>query len=156
MAEAERYVMTAEGKRKLEEELEFRHVTKAKEISDAIKEAKEQGDLSENAEYAAAREAQRENQDRIAEIEHQLKYAEVVEEESSEVVGVGRTVVLRDTKAKKDYTYSIVGSSEVDFLANKISLDSPLGVAIKGLKAGQKAVVKAPSGDITYKIVSIE
>ena len=156
MAEAERYVMTAEGKRKLEEELEFRHVTKAKEISDAIKEAKEQGDLSENAEYAAAREAQRENQDRIAEIEHQLKYAEVVEEESSEVVGVGRTVVLRDTKAKKDYTYSIVGSSEVDFLANKISLDSPLGVAIKGLKSGQKAVVKAPSGDITYKIVSIE
>ncbi|MCR4840816.1 MAG: transcription elongation factor GreA [Lachnospiraceae bacterium] len=156
MAEAERYVMTAEGRRKLEEELEFRHVTKAKEISDAIKEAKEQGDLSENAEYAAAREAQRENQDRIAEIEHQLKYAEVVEEESSEVVGVGRTVVLRDTKAKKDYTYSIVGSSEVDFLANKISLDSPLGVAIKGLKSGQKAVVKAPSGDITYKIVSIE
>jgi len=153
---AEEIKLTLKGKENLEQELSKRQTEIANEITNQIKEAKEQGDLSENAEYSAAREAQSKNNARIAEIEYILKNAIIVEEAEEGIVGYGRKVTVRETKSKKESTYEIVVSNEVDFLSNKISLDSPLGAAIKGLKVGDKAVVKAPVGDLTYKIVSID
>lgn len=155
--EIEKSKITASGKQKLEEELQNRILVIREEIREKIKEAREQGDLSENAEYSAAREEQRNNEARIEQIEQILKTVEVVDDDeiSGDVVDIGCKVTIQDSKKKK-MVFDIVGPTEANFLEGKISLESPVGKGIKGLKVGQKCVVKTPAGNVTYKVIAIE
>lgn len=146
-------IISAEGYQKLEEELQQLTTTKRREIADRIEKAKELGDLSENAEYADAKEAQAFNEGRISEITALLKNLTVVKAHSRSEVGMGSEVVVEMDGAKK--TYTIVSFNEADPLAGKISNESPLGVAFVGKKVGDTVVVHTPKGDSTCKIVKI-
>ena len=156
--EPKKNILTYEGLRKYEDELEHLKVVKRKEISQKIKEAREQGDLSENAEYDAAKDEQRDIEARIEELEKILKNAEVVDSSdlSTDKVSFGSVVTLQNTATKAEFKYKIVGDSEVDFKNKKISDRSPVGKAIMGQKKGKTVSVSAPSGVIKYKIVKIE
>ena len=131
--------------------------TKRDEISKAIKTAKEFGDLSENAEYSAAKAEQEANEIEIARLEEILSDVEIINESdiSNKQAGIGTTVKLYDEKFQEEVTYSIVSSLESNVLENKISDQSPLGRAIVGHKAGDKIVAKTPSGDMSFKVLSI-
>ncbi len=154
---SEKKVITYAGLKKLEEELSDLKVNQRRDIAEKIKEAREHGDLSENAEYDAAKEEQREIEGRIEELEEILKNVVVVDEDeiSDDMVYVGCDVKIVNTATKKEYIYTIVGSTEADFLQNKISNESPLGQELLGSKVGDKVVVKAPVGDVTYKVLEI-
>ncbi len=156
-AEVIKNVITREGLKRLEDELSDLKVNQRREIADKIKEAREHGDLSENAEYDAARDEQRRIEARIEELEETLKNVEVVDDEDikGDRVSVGCEVTLVNTANKEEFSYHLVGSSEANFLKKKISNESPLGSALMGKKVNQKVVVKAPAGDITYKITAI-
>ncbi len=158
MKETKKNIMTYEGIKALEEELEDLKVNRRKEVAQKIKDAREQGDLSENAEYDAARDEQREIENRIEEIDKILKNAEVVDDDESvrEVVTVGSTVKIYDLEYNEEIVYKIVGSTEADILNNKISNESPVGQALLGTKPGETVVVEAPSGEIKLKVVSVE
>ncbi len=159
MAEVKKNIMTVEGLKRIEEELEFLKVVKRKEISQKIKEAREQGDLSENAEYDAAKDEQREIETRIEELESILKNAEVVDEKDIDdgVVGIGSTITVLDVEFDETLVYKMVGSTEANILKGLISNESPLGVALKGKKAGAKVKVTTPSGEeVAYKILKVE
>lgn len=152
-------ILTIEGKNKLEEELEDLKVNKRKEIADDIREAKAQGDLSENYEYTAAKEAQADLEARIAEIEHILNHAEVVDESAvdNEVVSVGKTVTVKNIDTDEKEEYIIVGSTEADPLEGKISNESPLGMALVGKKKNAVVEFVTPAETkISYKIVKIQ
>jgi transcription elongation factor GreA len=139
----------------LKQELEGLKTTKRIEVSQRLKTAKEYGDLSENSEYAEAREEQASVETRIIELEDLLKNAAIVTKaKSNGVVEVGSTVVVK--KAGKEMTYTIVGSYEADPTAGKISADSPLGKAFLKKKIGDKVDVTTPSGKATYEILKIE
>ena len=150
-------VITREGLKEREDELNDLKVNKRREIAEKIKEAREHGDLSENAEYDAAREEQRHIEARIEELEELLKTIKVVDKEDikGDVVSVGCKVRIVNTATKKEVTYEIVGSSQANFLKGKISNESPLGQELIGRKVKDKIVVKAPAGETTYKIVEI-
>ena len=145
MAEGKKTLLTAEGLRKLEDELEDLRVNRHKEVSRKIKEAREQGDLSENAEYDAA----------IEEIEAILKNAEVVSEEGMDesVINIGYTVKIKDIEYNEEMEYQIVGSTEADSLNHKISNESPVGSALIGAKKGEVVEVETPAGIIKYEIL---
>ncbi|KND50610.1 MAG: transcription elongation factor GreA [Parcubacteria bacterium C7867-003] len=128
--------------------------TKRKEIAESLEYAKSLGDLAENAEYHEAREAQGTIEDRIAKLEELLKTAHIVSSNSGDSVGVGSTVTVE--KDGKKFEYSIVGSEEADVISNKISMKSPFGQSILGKKKGESFTFKAPSGELTYKIVEIK
>lgn len=151
-------IMTYEGIKALEEELEDLKVNKRKEVAQKIKEAREQGDLSENAEYDAAKEEQREYELRIEEIEKILKNAEVADEDEStrDKVTVGCIVTIYDEEFDEETEYKIVGSSEVDILNNKISNESPVGRALIGTSVGQEIVVETNAGECKYKVLAIK
>lgn len=153
----EKNILTYEGLKAYEEELEYLKVTKRKEIAAKIGEAREQGDLSENAEYDAAKDAQRDNEARIEEIEKILKNAEVVveEEADSNKVSIGCKVKLLDIEFDEELEYKIVGSTEANSLKGKISNESPVGKAIIGKKKGTKVKVETEHGVFEYKILSI-
>ena len=160
MAEQEvqnKQLMTAAGAKRLEEELEERTVIRRAEISQKIKIAREQGDLSENAEYDAARDEQRDNEARIAEIEAILQNVEIVagDENDGKTVNVGCTVYVRDLTYEEDVVFHIVGSNEVDSLRGRISNESPVGKALMGKKTGNKVTVETPGGEVQYKIRKI-
>jgi transcription elongation factor GreA len=125
-----------------------------KEIAESLEYAKSLGDLSENAEYHEARDAQGNLEDRIAKLEHLLKTATIVSSHNSNTVNVGSVVVV-ETNGKK-ISYTIVGSEESDVMANKISVKSPFGQAVFGKKKGEKFTFKAPSGEITYTVSDIK
>jgi len=147
---------TQEGYDKLQAELAERKTTIKDEIAARIAEARAQGDLSENSEYDEAREAQRKNAERIAEIESLLKGAEIADDsESTTKVGFGSKVILRDEATKVEEEYTIVGQNEVDFFNNRISDDSPVGAAIMGKKKGGVAEITTPAGVLKYKIMKI-
>ncbi len=148
-------LLTQEGLEKLQNELDERTTAIRQEIATAIKEAKEQGDLSENAEYSAAKERQTENEQRVAELEVMLKEAEVVERDDSDgSVQIGSQV---DVKVRgKGMTFEIVGSNEADPAAKKISNESPIGKALIGANAGDKVQVATPAGNVSYEIVSVD
>jgi len=148
-------ILTYEGLKKLEDELQDLRVNKRKEVAQKIKEAREQGDLSENAEYDAAKDEQRDIEARIEEIEKILKNVEVVDEDSldQETINFGCTVKILDMETKEEFEYRVVGSTESDILAGKISNESPLGIALIGSKAGQIVQVEAPDGTFDYKIL---
>lgn len=151
-------LVTREGLEKLQEELSELTLQRRKEIAKKIKEAREQGDLSENAEYDVARDEQRAIEARIAELEAIVKNAEVIDTEAigEDVVNVGHTVRVKNETAKKEQTFQIVGSSEANAALGKISNESPIGHALLGKKKGQKVVVEAPIGEIRFKILEIQ
>ncbi len=156
--EEKKNLMSYEKLRELEAERDERKEVIRAEIAQKIKEAREQGDLSENAEYDAAKDEQRENELRIEEIEAILKNAEVYLEEdvAKDAVGLGSTVTLLDIEYNEEVVYKIVGSTEVDSLNGKISNESPVGKAIVGAKKGATIEVDTPAGPIKYKIVKVE
>ncbi len=152
-------LLTREGLEKYEEELHYLKSVKMKEISQKIKEAKEQGDLSENAEYDAAKDEQGRVDARIKELEKLLKNAEVVDVEQTDgkiaKVSFGCTVKLLDKELKEEMEYTIKGSSEADSLNGSISNESPLGKALIGAKKGDTIEVEAPVGVVKYKILDV-
>lgn len=152
-------ILTYGGLKKYEDELQELKVVRRKEVAQKIKEAREQGDLSENAEYDAAKDEQRDIELRIEEIDKILKNAEVVVEEDVDVnaINIGCTVRLKDIEFDEEMTYKIVGSTEADVLGNKISNESPVGAALIGSKVGDKIEVETPNGEVVkYEILEIQ
>ena len=149
-------LMTAEHKKELEERLHYLKVTGRPEAAADIDTARSFGDLSENFEYHAAREALAHMEAEIAEIEAKLKNAKVIEEKKkNDTADFGAKILIENTVTKKQYEYTIVGSSESNPFKGKISNDSPIGKAVLGKKKGDDVIVKAPAGDITYKLIKI-
>ena len=157
MAETKKNIMTFAGLRALEDELFDLKVYKRKEVAQKIKEAREQGDLSENAEYDAAKDEQRDIEARIEELEKLLKNVEVVgqDEVDADTVGIGSRVKLYDVEMDEEVEYTIVGSTEADALNGKISNESPVGAALIGSKVGETIVVETISGVLEFKILEI-
>ena len=157
MAETKKNIMTFAGLRALEDELFDLKVYKRKEVAQKIKEAREQGDLSENAEYDAVKDEQRDIEARIEELEKLLKNVEVVgqDEVDADTVGIGSRVKLYDVEMDEEVEYTIVGSTEADALNGKISNESPVGAALIGSKVGETIVVETISGDLEFKILEI-
>ena len=149
--------MTYAGLKKLQDELQDLKVNQRREIAQKIKEAREQGDLSENAEYDAAKDEQRDIEARIEQIEQILKNAEVVDEDEVDldVVNIGCLVRVLDIEYNEEEEYKLVGSSEASSLQNKISNESPFGKALIGAKVGDVVAVEAPAGVVKYKVLSI-
>ena len=150
-------ILTYEGLKKLEDELENLKVVRRKEVSQKIKEAREQGDLSENAEYDAAKDEQRDIEARIEELEKILKTAEVVVEEEADLdkVSIGCSVKILDCEFEEELEYKIVGSTEANSLKGKISNESPVGKALLGKQVGDTVTVETPAGEFSYKVLSI-
>ena len=155
---AKKNILTYEGLQRLEEELQELKVVKRREIAQKIKEAREQGDLSENAEYDAAKDEQRDIEARIEEIEIILKNAEVVVEDEVDLdkISVGCKVRILDMEYDEELEYKIVGSTEANSLKGKISNESPLGIALLGSRVGDEVKVEAPVGELTYKVLEIQ
>ena len=151
-------LMTYAGLKKLEDELHELKVVRRKEVAEKIKEAREQGDLYENAEYDAAKDEQRDIEARIEELEAILKNAEVVveDEADTEKINVGCKVLVYDEEFEEEVEFKIVGSTEANSLQGKISNESPLGKALIGAKVGDEISVEAPAGMMNYKILKIE
>jgi len=156
--EEKEVILTQEGYDNLEKELEYLKTEKRVEIAERIKVALGFGDLSENSEYDEAKNAQSENEVKIAELENKLRYAKVIDEKDidTKTVQIGNTVKLHDIEFDEDVEYTIVGSTEVDLAENKISNESPIGRALLGAKKGATVDVEAPAGIIQYKILSIK
>ena len=150
-------VLTYDGLKRLEEELQELKIVRRKEVADKIKEARGQGDLSENAEYDAAKDEQAEIEARIAILEKKLRSAEVIDEEDLDQnsINVGSKVTVLDVEFGDQIEYFIVGSTEADPLNGRISNESPLGLALVGGKVGDTVSVEAPDGVIQYTIMEI-
>jgi len=147
--------LTKEGFKKIKEELDTRKKNYRKEISLAIKEAKEQGDLSENAEYSEAKSRETENEKRIAELESIAKNSTIIKKNSqSKKVEIGSSVKVSSMKVAR--LFNIVGSDEADPALNKISNESPIGAALLGGEIGETVSVEAPEGTMKYKIIGLE
>lgn len=155
---AEKKILTYTGLKKLEDELQDLKVVKRKEIAEKIKEAREQGDLSENAEYDAAKDEQRDIEARIEELEKLLKNVEVVVEEdiNLDVINIGCRVKVYDIEFDEEMEFSIVGSTEANSLQGKISNESPVGKALLKKKVGDEVKVETQAGIITYQILAIQ
>ena len=154
MAEEKEIVLTQEGKAELEAELDHLKNVTRKEVSEKIKEARSFGDLSENAEYDAAKDEQAEVEARISKIEYMLKYAKVVEDDGADTVTVGKKVTLEIFG--EEQVYQIVGTSEADPYKNKLSHESPIGAACLNHSAGETVTANTPSGVVEFKILKIE
>ena len=153
---AEQVLMTAEGLEQLKMELEERKTTNRKEIKEAIKVARGYGDLSENSEYDEAKDAQAQNELRIAEIEETLKHVVIIEENTSnDGVSVGSKVKVYDIEFDEEVIYKIVGSTEADPAQFKISNESPVGSALLGHKVGDKITAATPMGVLEFEIREI-
>lgn len=148
-------ILTKDGLKKLQEELEDRKGAVRQRIASAIKEAKEQGDLSENAEYSEAKQQQSENESRIAELEASLKDA-VVARRNNQSSGVQIGSVVKTLLRGKEMVFTIVGSNEVDPSAGKISHESPLGKAFLNKEKGSRISVETPAGSVDYEILEVE
>lgn len=156
--EAKKNLLTYEGLKNLEDELENLKVVKRKEVAQKIKEAREQGDLSENAEYDAAKDEQRDIEARIEEIEKILKNAEVIVGDDVDVqkINVGCQVKLFDYEYNEEVEYMIVGSSEANSLKKKISNESPIGSALIGKTINEVVEVETLSGVLKFKVLDIK
>jgi len=154
MAEKKVHHLTQAGYEKLVEELRLLKEEKLPRILEKLKAAIEQWDLSENAEYEQAMEDKSMAESRIAELEEFLKNVEIIEWGTNDIVGYGNKVtILRDGKEE---SYEMVGSGEVDIFSNKISLDSPVGLALKWKKVGDKVIVDSPKGEYEIEILRID
>ena len=156
--EEKEVLLTQEGYNNLEKELNYLRTEKRTEIADRIKVALGFGDLSENSEYDEAKNAQAENEVKIAELENKIRYAKIIDEKDidTETVQVGNIVKVLDMEFDEKIEYTIVGSTEVNLLENKISNESPLGAALLGAKKNNVVEVHAPVGIMKYKILSIK
>jgi len=156
--EEKKNILTYEGLKKYEDELENLKVVRRQEVAEKIKEARAQGDLSENAEYDAAKDEQRDIEARIEELEKILKNAEVVDEDEVDLdrINVGCKVRLKDMTEKEECEYKIVGSSEADSLNGKISNESPVGKALIGAKVGETVKVEIAGEVYKYKVLEIQ
>ena len=151
-------ILTYAGLKQYEDELQNLKVFKRKEVAQKIKEAREQGDLSENAEYDAAKDEQRDIELRIEELEKLLKNAEVVVEEEIDLdkINIGCRVKVHDMEFDEEMEFRIVGSTEANSLQNKISNESPVGKALMGKKIGDVVDVETQVGVIQYKVLEIQ
>ncbi|KRN29713.1 transcription elongation factor greA [Lactobacillus selangorensis] len=152
------YPMTAEGKKKLEDELENLKLVKRPEIIERIKTARGFGDLSENSEYTSAKDEQSITESRISEVENMLRYAEVIDASAVDEneVSVGKTVTFVETGDTEEESYQIVGSAESDPFSGKISNDSPIAKALLGKKKGDTVLIHTPGGDMEVKITAVK
>lgn len=157
MSEAKKYIMTYEGVKKLEEELEYLKTVKRKEITEKIKVALGYGDLSENSEYDEAKNEQAFTEGRIIQLENMLKNAVVVDESeiSTDTVSIGSIVKVKDYDFDEEVEYILVGSAEADPMKNKISNESPVGSALMGKKVGEVVEVNVPGGVSKFEILGI-
>src|SRR5438093_3446101 len=151
-------ILTPEGHKKLQEEIEYLSNDKRREVADRIRVAREFGDINENAEYDDAKNEQAMLEHRIAQLEERLRHARVIEkgDVKKDVVSIGSRVKLRDIEAKKTFEYHIVGSAEANPAENKLSNESPVGKAILGHKKGEVVEVAAPRGALKFKILEIK
>ncbi len=151
-------ILTYEGLKQYEDELEELKVIKRKEVAQKIKEAREQGDLSENAEYDAAKDEQRDIEARIEELEKLLKNAEVVDEDEvdTDKISIGCKVIILDVEFNEELEYKIVGSTEANSLKGKISNESPVGRALIGHQVGDVVEVETQVGAIQYRVLEIQ
>lgn len=158
MADTKKNILTYAGLEKYEDELANLKQVRRKEVALKIKEAREQGDLSENAEYDAAKDEQRDIELRIEELEKLLKNVEVVVEDEVDLekISVGCQVKVYDVEYEEEIEFRIVGSTEANSLENKISNESPVGKALLGRKAGETVEVETQAGVIEYKILEIQ
>ena len=149
--------LTAEGLQKIKDELHYLVTTRRREVAQMIAEAKAEGDLSENAGYDEAKTAQGFLEGRVRELEYIINHAQLIEENShTNVIGIGRTVIIREVDTDFEETYTIVGSREAAPANGRISNESPMGHALLGKKKGQKVNVKTPGGDVKFEILKIE
>lgn len=153
----EKQFLTKKGYEERVALLEHLKVVRRKEVAQKLKEAREQGDLSENAEYDAAKDEQRDIEAQITELENILKNSEIIQDtdKSTDKVKLESVVTLYDVEYEEEIEYTIVGSSEADSLNNKISNESPLGAALMGKKVGNTVKIEAPVGEIEYKIIAV-
>ena len=152
-------ILTAEGLRKLKEELAQRKGEIREEIVERLKEARAQGDLSENSEYDQAKEDQGKNEGRILELEQMIKTATIIDDSASKAAGIvslGSTVLLKDVETGDEETYTIVGTTEADPFENRISNESPVGKALIGAHTGDVVEVEMPMGIMKYKVLEIQ
>lgn len=156
--EPKKNILTKEGLDALEAEIEDLRINKRAEIAEKLKEARAQGDLSENAEYDAAKDEQRDIEARIKEIEQILQHVEVVDgnEGDADAVNIESVVKLLDMEFNEELEYKIVGSVEADILNGKISNESPLGKALIGAKKGETVTAVTEAGEIQYKILDVK
>ena len=154
---AEKFVMTQKNLDDLKKELDYLVKTKRHEIIERIAEARSHGDLSENAEYDAAREEQRSNEGKIAELEYKIKNADVREEDTdNSYVHLNSVVTVFDEDMEEEEVYTITSVTEVDVMKGKISIDSPVGSALMRKHVGEKVTVSCPDGtSYTLKILKI-
>lgn len=155
MANAKEVYLTSEGLEELKQELENLKLVKRPEVIQALKEARALGDLSENAEYDAARHDQAVTEARITEIEKMIENVVIIENITTDCVGIGTTVKIEYVDDEETEEYSIVGSQEADPFENKISNESPIAQAIMGLKVGDIASVASPNGQYQVKVLEI-
>ena len=151
-------ILTADGYKKLQQEIDVLRNDKRREVAERIRVAREFGDIAENAEYDDAKNEQAMLEHKIMQLEERLLSARVItkKEISKDAVSVGAHVRLRDMQANKTFEYHIVGSAEADPTANKLSNESPVGKAIMGHKKGDVVEVTAPRGSLKFKILEIK
>lgn len=149
-------ILTESGKKKLEKELEYLKMVRRVEIKEALKSARAQGDLSENADYSAAKEEQSMNETRIMEIEEQLKNAVIVESSNEDgIFDLNKTGIVRFCDTDDEDEVTLVSSVEADMANMKISIDSPLGKALYKLPVGKRATVSSPDGEYEVELIKI-
>ena len=156
MAE-KKVILTYEGLKNMEAELETLKTVRRQEVAEKIKEARGQGDLSENAEYDSAKEEQAEIEARIVVLEKMLRNAEVIDEEggAKDTVGLGATITVLDVEFDEEMEYTIVGSAEADPMNGRISNESPVGMALLGHKTGDSISINTPDGEAVFKVLKI-
>ena len=156
--EEKEVILTQEGYDNLDKELNYLKTEKRTEIAERIKVALGFGDLSENSEYDEAKNAQAENEVKIAELENKLRHAKIIDEKEidTDTVQIGNTVKVLDIEFNEEVEYTIVGSTEVNLAENKISNESPVGAALLGKKKNDMVEVNAPAGIMKYKILDIK
>jgi len=148
--------LTPEKYKEFEEELVYLKKDKRKEIADSLEYAKSLGDLSENAEYQEARDAQAQLENRIIKLESILQSAEIVSSHKTDHVSVGSIVTVQKEGTRTPQTFTLVGSEEIDTEAGKISVNSPVGRGLLRKKKGETATVMTPAGEFSYKVIKIE
>lgn len=158
MADEKTFPMTAEGKEKLEQELEDLRLKRRPEVIKRIKIARSYGDLSENSEYESAKDEQAFVEGRISQIENMLQYAVIIDNDdvAADEVSMGRSVTFKELPDEEPETYTIVGESESDPLSGKISNESPMAKGLLGHKVGEKVDIDIPSGTMHVEIIEVK
>lgn len=158
MADQKEFQMTAEGKKKLEAELEEYKTTKREEVIERIKIARSFGDLSENSEYESAKDEQAFVEGHIKELENMIRHAIVIDSEkvAADEISLGKTVTFQELPDEEPETYTIVGEAEADPFEGKISNESPIAKGLLGRKLGEEVAISTPGGDMTVKILEVK